>query len=177
MTNSDIAKGLFNFVIIATIFIIVVAIILNILSKKFKVEDKKTKIYGLLLNLNKRSLVSISALIINYLFLSWWTIKFCGLNIIYIVFSLILLLISDVAQDNPKGALLSVLITTINCSLIQIIYLIHNFVNETKSVLLVGILVLLVIFSILYYSYLLFKSSNNIVIKNKHIKQKQKYKV
>ena len=108
MTNSEIANGLFNFVIIAVIFFVIVAIVLNILSKRYKIEDKKTKLYGLFLNLNKKSLVSISALIINYLFLSWWTVKLCGLNIIYIAFSLMLLLISDVAQDNPKGALLSV---------------------------------------------------------------------
>lgn len=177
MTNNEIVNGLFNFVIIAVIFFIITAIVLRILSNRFKIEDKKTKIYGLFLNLNKKSLVSISALIVNYLFLSWWTIKFCGLNIIYIAFSLVLLLISDIAQDNAKGAILSVILTVANCSLVQIIYLIHGFVTESKSLLLMIVLVLLVIFSILYYAYLLFKSSNNIIIKNKHIKHKQKYKV
>lgn len=178
MSNTDIVSGLVNFIIVAIILLVSLAISLNIFCKNFKLNKDKIKMYGLFLNMNTKSLLAISSLTINFTFLVWWTLNFCGLNVIYIVFSLILMLIADIVLDSPKGAIISVLLTGINCVLIQITYILYNYLTtEYAHYMLMAILALLIIFSFLYYAFNLFRMINNIVIKNKHIKKKSKYKV
>jgi hypothetical protein len=169
---------LVNFIFVSIILLVLLAIFLNLFCKKFKLSNDKIKLYGLFLNMDTKSLIAMSSLTINFTFLAWWTVSFSGLNIIYIAISLILMLISDIVLDNPKGSILSVIFTIINCILIQVIYLIYNYIKvQNSSYILMLILVFLIIFSFLYYAYHLFRSLNNIVIKNKHIKKKDKYKV
>lgn len=178
MSNTEIVSGLINFIIVAIIMLVSLATCLNIYCKKFKLSEDKIKIYGLFLNMNTKSLIAISSLTINFTFLVWWTLSFCGLNVIYIVFSLLLMLVADIVLDNPKGALISTIMTFVNCTLIQIIYMIYDHLTtEYAHYMLMAVLVLLIIFSFLYYAFNLFRMLNNIVIKNKHIKKKNKYKV
>jgi len=178
MSNTEVVSGLVNFIIVAVILLVSLAICLNMYCKKFKLSEDKIKIYGLFLNMNTKSLLAISSLTINFTFLVWWTLSFCGLNVIYIVFSLMLMLIADIVLDNPKGALISTLLTVINCTLIQVIYMIFDHLTTGNApYMLMAVLVLLIIFTFLYYAFNLFRMLNNIVIKNKHIKKKDKYKI
>lgn len=178
MSNTEIVSGLVNFIIVAIILLVSLAICLNLFCKHFKLSEDKIKIYGLFLNMNTKSLLAISSLTINFTFLVWWTLNFCGLNVIYIVFSLMLMLIADIVLDRPKGAIISVLLTTINCILIHVIYLLYKYLTtEYAHYMLMAVLSLLIIFSFFYYAFNLFRMLNNIVIKNKHIKKKEKYKV
>ena len=94
--NSD----LINFFAVAVVFLIGVAISFKIFCKKFKFNSKNIELYGLLLNLNTPSLISMASLTINYLFLVWCTITFKGINVIYIAIILILVLISEAVLDN-----------------------------------------------------------------------------
>ena len=126
MNNNDIFYGLVNFAVISIIFLIVIAIVSKIYFKKFKMQNKNVEFYGLLLNLDVFSLIAISALIINYLFLIWCTLNFKGLNIIYISSTIILVMISDAVTDNFKALPLSLGLTSVNCIAIQITYLIYN---------------------------------------------------
>ena len=177
MNNNDIFYGLVNFAILAIIFLIVIAIVFKIYFKNFKMQNKNLEFYGLLLNLDSFSLIAISALIINYLFLIWCTLNFKGLNIIYISFTIILVMISDVVTDNFKAFPISLALTSVNCIAIQITYLIYNHLREeTFSVMLTIILILVIIFVFLYYTYNLLRKINNIVIKQKYIKE-NKYKI
>lgn len=178
MSNTEIMSGLVNFIIVAVIMLVSLAVCLNLFCKNFKLSKDKIKIYGLFLNMNTKSLIAISSLTINFTFLVWWTLNFCGLNVIYIVFSLILMLIADIVLDNPKGSIISILLTVLNCILIQIIYMLYEYLTtEYAHYMLMAVLSLLIIFSFLYYAFNLFRMLNNIVIKNKHIKKKEKYKV
>ena len=178
MSNTEIVSGLINFIIVAVILLVALSICLNLFCRKFKLSKDKIKLYGLFLNMNTTSLIAISALTINFTFLIWWTLSFCGINVMYIVFSLILMLIADIVLDNSKGAILSVLLTITNCALIQIIYLLYNHLTtESAHYMLMAVLILLLIFSFLYYAFNFLRMLNNIVLKNKHIKKKEKYKV
>ena len=178
MSNEEILSGLMNFAIIAVICIGIIALILNILCKKFVLNDKKIKFYGLFLNLGTKSLIAISSLSINFIFLVWWTLTFKGINVIFIVFSLILMLIADIILENSKGVFLTVILSASNCLLVYVTYLLYNYIKTTESnIMLFVILVLITIFSNLYYAFNLFRMINNIVIKNKHIKKKTEYKV
>ena len=129
MANEEIIANLIDFFIVAVVFLIAIAVVFKIFCKKFKFDDKNVEIYGLLLNLNTTSLISIAVITINYLFLVWWLISFKCINIIYVAITLVLVLISEAVIDNFKGLWLSMLLSLINCAAIQVIYLIHQYVT------------------------------------------------
>ena len=175
--DREILNGLVNFTLVSIIFITVLFIIFNIFCKKFKFKKKNIKLYGLFLNLDVPSLISISSITINYLFLVWCTISFYGLNIIYIAFIFILVLISDVVLDDFKQLFIDFISSIVNCLAIQIIYLIYNYLTtEVFSYMLLIILILVIVFVFLYYTYNLFRQINNVVINHKSLKNK-KYKI
>ena len=174
MANEEIIANLIDFFIVAVVILLAIAIIFKIFCKKFKFDDKNVEIYGLLLNLNTTSLISIATITINYIFLVFWLITFKGLNIIYVAITLVLVLISEAVIDNFKGLPLSMLLSLINCGAIHIIYLIYQYVViEEFSYLLLVVLGLVVLFVFLYFAYNLFRQINNIVIKHKYLKNKK----
>ena len=177
MDNIEIVIGLVNFSVVAVIVLVSVAMLFSVFCKKFKFKEKNIEVYGLLMNLDTVSLISISALTICYLFLVWCTISFTGLNIIYITFITILVIISDVVIDNFNKLPISLLLTVVDCVAIQVIYLIYNYLTKTEfSYFLLIILILVIIFVFLYYTYNFFRQINNIVVRNKYLKDKQ-YKI
>jgi hypothetical protein len=177
MGNDNIMYGLINFFVVAVIFLVVLAALFNIFCKKFKFNPKNIELYGLFLNLDTMSLIAIASSTINYLFLVWCMISFNGLNIIYIAFIFILILINNVVLDEFKRLPLSMVMGVIDCLAIQIIYLIYNYlINESFSYMLLFILGLVIIFVFLYYTYNLFRNINNIVVNHKCLKDK-KYKI
>lgn len=175
--NRDIVNGLINFSLVAIVFLVVVAILFNIFCKKFKFDKKNIELYGLLMNLDTPSLISIATLTINYLFLVWCTISFEGLNVIYVAFIMILTFMSDAVIDNFKRLPISILLMIGDCVAIEVIYLIYSYIIDGGfSFLLILLLLLIILFVFLYYTYNLFREINNIVIRNKYLKDK-KYKV
>ena len=178
MNNGEILDDLMGFFSVAIIFLVVIALVFAVFCKKFKFNNKNIELYGLLLNLNTTSLISISATTINYLFLVWWTISFKGVQVVYIAITLILVLISEAVIDNFKGLPLSIGLTFINCVAIQVIYLLYCYlVQENFSYILLIVLFLLILFVFLYYTYNLFREINNIVVKHKYLKVKKQYRV
>ena len=174
MANEEIIVDLIYFFVVAIIFLLVIAISFRLFSKHFKFNDKNVEIYGLLLNLNTSSLISIAAITINYLFLVWWMISFKGFHVIYVAITLILVLISEAVIDNFKGLPLSILLSIINCVSIHVIYLLYSYIIlENFSYLLLIVLGLVVLFVFLYYTYNLFRQVNNIVVKHKLLKKKK----
>lgn len=173
----DIINGLVNFLVVAIIFLAALFVAFMVFCKKFKFDKKNIELYGMFLHLKTTSLIAVSALTINYLFLVWATVSFTGLNIIYVAFTLILVLISDIVMDNFKSLPIDLALTVGNCLAIEIVYLIYNYLTvEYNSIMLFIILVLVVIFIFLYYTYNLFRGINNVVVDHKYLKKK-KYKV
>lgn len=177
MENIEIVNGLVNFTVVAIIFLVALAILFGIFCKKFKFNNKNIELYGLFLNLDTPSLISIAALTVNYLFLVWCTISFNGLNVIYVAFIAILVIISDAVCDNFKKLPVSLLLMVVDCVAIEVIYLIYNYLTkEVFSYGLLLILFLVILFVFLYYTYNLFRSINNIVVKHKYLRDKE-YKI
>ena len=115
MENQDIQSELIYFFFVSFLFLFVVGIIFRIFSKKFKFNKGNIELYGLLMNMNNMSLISISTITIQYLFVVFCTISFHGMNIIYLSIILILVLLSEVVIDNFKGLPISIMIALINC--------------------------------------------------------------
>ena len=174
MKTELVISELITFFIVAVVFLIGISIVFAIFCKKFKFNSKNIEIYGLLLNLNTTSLISIATITINYLFLVWWLISFNGANIIYTSIILILVLISDAVIDNFQGLKVSIPLALINCVAIHFLYVLYNYIiAENFSYLLLITLGLVILFVFLYYTYNLFRGINNIVIKNKYLKNKK----
>lgn len=174
MTIEEIKSELISFFAVAVVFLIVIAIVFKIFCRKFSFKDKNVEFYGLLLNLNTQSLISMATLTINYLFLVWCTISFNGLNIIYIALMFILILINEAVLDNFDDLPISIGLLAINCGAIQIIYLIYQHLTEVEfSYLLLLVLFLVILFVFLYYTYNLLRGINNVVVKHKYLKNKK----
>lgn len=178
MKNEEIIQELISFFSVAVVFLVVIALIFMIFCKKFKFNNKNIELYGLLLDLNTPSLISISALTINYLFLVWCTISFKGIQVVYVAITLILVLISEAVIDNFKSLPLSLGLTIVNCLSIQVVSKLYQYlVEENFSYILLIVLFLLILFVFLYYTYNLFRGINNVVVGHKYLKGKKQYKV
>lgn len=175
--NNQIMENLMYFFATAIVFLIILFIFFSIYSKKFKITEKNASIYGLFLDLDTRSLIAISSITINYLFLVWCSFSFTDLNIIYISIIILLVMISDIVQDDFKKLFIDLGMSIINCGAIKIIYIIFNYIHkEAFSYILLLTLFLLILFVFLYYTYNLLRQLNNVVVNNKYLKNK-KYKL
>ena len=175
--NSKLLSDLLEFFGVAFLFIVIIFILFNIFSKKFKFSEKNIEIYGLFLDLDTKSLISIASLTINYLFKIWCTISFSGLNIIYVAIIFMLVMISNIVLDDFKKMFVDLGLNIINCAAIQLIYIIYkHLTTEYFSYILLLTLFLLVMFVFLYITYNFFKQINNVVVNHKDLKNK-KYKL
>lgn len=172
MNLSDVLYNLVGFTVVAIIFLIILAITLRFLSKKFSVD--KIKLYGIFLNMNNDTILSFSLISINYLFLVWCLINF-QMNYIYLIFSLILIILSDIFAKNYKKIILNVINLFIECASIYIIGILKDYIfSEGFNTLLFIVLVLVVIFIFLYFTYTMFRSLNSIVKLQKDISLSKK---
>jgi len=173
MENTKVIYTLISFLIVGIIFMIGLAITFKLLLKKYSVDNSKIKFYGLFLGMNNKQILSFSMITLNYLFLVYCLLTFSELNIIYIIFSSILVIMSDILIKNyPKG-LINILYATISLLSIFINNLLYNFIGEQESIIIVICIIFIIILSILFYSYVLFKSLNNVIVKNKFIKEEK----
>lgn len=174
----DIFSNLMLFLMVAVIFLVALAIFMVLFLKKFKVDEKKIKLYGLFLNMDNKSLISFSALSLNYLFLVWCMASFNDINVVYVFFTYLLVFISDIVRMNyPKG-FINLILAGVNCLFIHIVAVIHDYlVEQYQNPILIIILVLSLIFIFMYYTYNLFRSLNDVVLQNKYLRNRKKYQV
>ena len=173
MEQTEIIKTLINFFLVGIIFLIVMAVTFKILLKKYSVDNAKIKFYGLFLGMNNKQILSFSMISLNYLFLVYNLISFNNINIIIIFISSILVILSDIILKNyPKG-LLNILYEIISLLSIYITNILYNYDLEQNSPIILVCLVFVIILSVLFYSFTLFKTLNNVIIKDKHIKEEK----
>lgn len=173
MENSEIIYNLISFLIVGLIFMVALAVTFKILLKQYSVDNGKIKFYGLFLGLNNRQILSFSMISLNYIFLVYNLLTFNSVNIIFVTFSVLLVLLSDILIKNyPKG-LINILYETISILTIFVNNLLYNFVIEQDSVVVIVCLVFVIILSVLLYSFVLFKSLNNVIVKDKFIKEEK----
>lgn len=173
MENNEIIYHLVSFAIVGIIFMIALAITFKILLKQYSVDNAKIKFYGLFLGLNNKQILAFSMTSLNYIFLVYNLLTFNNLNIILITISCILVILSDILIKNyPKG-LLNILYEVISLLTIFVNNILYNYIIDQESVVVVACLVFVIILSVLLYSFVLFKSLNNIIVKDKFIKEEK----
>jgi len=171
MNYSDVLYTLVGFTLVAIIFLVILGITLKILSKNFSID--KIKLYGIFLNMDDKTILSFSLVSINYLFLVWCLINF-DINYIYLIFSLILVILSDILVKNFSKIIINIVTVLSQCGAIYIVSLLNDYIfTEYYNVLLLVVLVFIVIFIFLYFTYMLFRQLNGIikVEKRKRVKK------
>ncbi len=172
----DILGNVVNFLFVALIFLIILAITFKLTLKNYNVKTNKVKFYGLFLGMNNRSILSFSLLTLNYIFLIWATATFSGLNYIYILIMVFFMIGSDIVSKMYKRIPVDLLFCAINSLCIYVSSMIYNYlIDKHTSIFLLIILGLVIIFIFLYFTYITFKLLNNIVI-NQEILKKKNYK-
>lgn len=176
MKTDVILSNMIDFLIVAIIFLAVLAITFKITLKNYNVKTSKLKFYGLFLGMDNKSVLAFSCITLNYIFLIWCTATFSVINIIYILITTVFVLLSDILIKDYNRIHIDLLFTAINCLCIFVTSLVYNYlVNEYTSIFLLIVLGLLIIFVFLYFTYITFKLLNNIVLKQENL-QKKKYK-
>lgn len=168
--------NIINFLLVALIFLTVLAITFKITLKNYNVKTSKLKFYGLFLGMNNKSILAFSCITLNYIFLIWAIATFSGMNIIYALITTFFVVLSDILIKEYKRIPIDLLFTLINCLCIYIISLIYNYmINESSTIFLLIVLGLVIIFVFMYFTYITFKLLNNIVLKQENL-QKKNYK-
>ena len=174
--NIDILGNIVNFLVVSIIFLVVLGITFKITLKNYNVKTSKIKFYGLFLGMNNRSILSFSMVTLNYIFLIWWITTFSGVNLYFILISVFLMMTSDILLKDYKRMPVDLLFCIINILCIFVTELLYKYLTNTyKTVFLLIVLGLVIIFVFLYYTYITFKLFNNIVLKQENLDNK-KYK-
>lgn len=178
MKTGEILSNIISFLIVALIFLAVLAITFKVTLKNYNVKTSKLKFYGLFLGMDNKSIFAFSCITLNYIFLIWCTATFSGINIVYILITTVFVLIADLLMKEFKRLPVDLLFTGINCLCIFVISLVYNYLmNEYTSMFLLLILGLLIIFVFLYFTYITFKFLNNVVMKQENLQNKDYKKV
>ena len=173
MENSVIIYNLVSFLIVGLIFMVTLSITFKFLLKKYSVDNGKIKFYGLFLGLNNKQILSFSMISLNYIFLVFNLLTFNNVDLIVIFISFILVLLSDILVKNyPKG-LINILYESISLLTIFVNNLLYTYIIDQQSSVVIICLVFVIILSVLLYSFVLFKSLNNVIIKDKFIKEEK----
>ena len=171
MNNNELIYNLVSFLIVGLIFMGTLAITFKILLKKYSVDNGKIKFYGLFLGLNNKQILSFSMISLNYILLVYNLLTFNNINIILITISSVLVILSDILIKNyPKG-LLNILYEVISLLTIFVNNLLYSYIVEQDSILVIVCIIFVIILAVLLYSFVLFKSLNNVIIKDKFIKE------
>ena len=176
MKTGEILSNIISFLIVALIFLAVLAITFKVTLKNYNVKTSKLKFYGLFLGMDNKSVLAFSCITLNYIFLIWCTATFSGMNVVYALITIFFVMLADILIKDYHRLLIDLLFTAINCLCIFVTSLVYNYlVNEYTSIFLLIVLGLLIIFVFLYFTYITFKLLNNIVLKQENL-QKKNYK-
>ena len=171
--NLEIIGDIVNFLVVALIFLIVLAITFKITLKNYNIKTNKIKFYGLFLGMNNRSILAFSMITLNYIFLVWCVATFSKLNIYYIFITVFFMIMSDIVIKNYNRIFIDLIYGMINILCIFVTSMLYDYMMNTyQSIYILIILGLVTIFVFLYFTYMTFKNLNNIVIKEDVLKKK-----
>ena len=176
MNTGVILGNIIDFLLVALIFLGVLAVTFKITLKNYNVRTSKLKFYGLFLGMDNKSILAFSCITLNYIFLIWCTATFSGMNVVYMLITTLFVMLSDILIKDFHRIPIDLLFIGINCLCIFVTSLIYNYlIDEYTNIFLLIVLGLVIIFVFLYFTYITFKLLNNIVLKQENL-QKKNYK-
>lgn len=175
---SDYNEIIYNFAyfsVFVIVVLIIAAIVLNIYLKKFKFTSKKSRIYGMLSQLDNKSIIAFSLTTINYLFLTWCAMTTTEMNIVYISLIMLITLISSLLIKDYIKLPMNLVVSAVNCFALYIIHFVHIYLlGEVSDIFMRISIFFIVAFAFIYFTYNYINDLNDIVQKNKYISRKRK---
>ena len=150
------------------IFIILVILILNIISKK-KVTENNIYIFGIFINLNNKDILLICLLLIQFYFIV--SSLFVNNSSYYVILFLLLPTIAFTLLVKKYYRLIANIILTIFIyTLIIFKDVFYSYINEVTPIWYVNLIYIVLCLSILAFSIFNFVFNFSVIIKNKKLK-------
>lgn len=170
---SAIIENLVYFVLFVMAILFVGAIGLKLYLKNFKFSTSKSRVYGMLTQLDNRSILAFCLATLNYLFLVWCAMTIPDINIIYISLIIVMTLLCSIMAKDYIKIPINLLVAGINCFALYIVQFVHSYLLGEVSDILMRISIFFIIaFVYIYFTYNFINDINDIVQKNKHIQKK-----
>lgn len=169
---------LFPFIVTFSITVFLIIALTFLILKKFNPKGRKLKIYGIFLGLTTMDTISISLLLVRYIFFIYCLFQNHYVSIfedVYFYF----LLIPGILYNLLNKRYFYILLDSLNSIILYFVLfskmIFHDYIFQVQSVwYVVLIYILLLIFTFVYGTYFTIKDIDYVVKKNKHIQRKLK---
>lgn len=166
----QILTSIYPYFIFLSVFIVVLAIILFLVTRKYK--DKRTKFYSLFLNLNARSVILVATTLLNLTFILYLTlcVKYYDDFILYLLIANSVVSIIMSLDIHLVGY--DILYTVISVIILKVFSLIYNYLDTiyyNRVIFVLGIVFLLMI--IIYAFFITIRKIEIIIKKNKFVRR------
>ena len=171
----DIIKNLTGFVVFVVVILFIATVSLRIYLKKFAFSTKKSRLYGMLLQLDNNSITAFCLTTLNYLFLTWCAMMTVEMNAIYVSLILVMSLTSSILIKDYIKVPINLMVSGINCFALYIIHFVHIYLlGEVSDIYMRISIFFIVAFAYVYFTYNFINDINDIVQKNKYISKKKR---
>jgi hypothetical protein len=165
-----------DFIIITFSSIFLIIIILVFLLKKINIKSKRIALFGLFLNLNKRSVLMLSISFTRYLYIIYSVLLCDRISEVNLTVLLILTVLYNGINFDIKGLLFDLINNLIiYFALVSCNILITYIFDVNLDYYLLTLLILLGVFIINYASYFFIKGMNDVLKRTKIVKEKNHY--
>ena len=169
---------LFPFIVTFSITVFLIIALTFLILKKFNPRGRKLKIYGIFLGLTTMNTISISLLLVRYIFFIYCLFQNHYVSIFEDV-HFYFLLIPGILYNLLNKRYFYILLDSLNSIILYFVLfskmIFHDYIFQVQSVwYVVLIYILLLIFTFVYGTYFTIKDIDYVVKKNKHIQRKLK---
>ena len=169
---------LFPFIVTFSITVFLIIALTFFILKKFNPKGRKLKIYGIFLGLTTMNTISISLLLVRYIFFIYCLFQNHYVSIFEDV-HFYFLLIPGILYNLLNKRYFYILLDSLNSIILYFVLfskmIFHDYIFQVQSVwYVVLIYILLLIFTFVYGTYFTIKDIDYVVKKNKHIQRKLK---
>lgn len=165
-----------DFIVATFIIVFLITVLLLILLKKINIKSRRIGLFGLFLNLNKRSILMISISFTRYIYIIYSVLLCNKISVINLLVLLILTVLYNGVNFDVKGLAFDIINNLIiYFALVSCNILITYIFDVNLDYYLLTLLILLGIFIINYASFFFIKGMNDVLKRTKIVKEKNHY--
>lgn len=166
MNNLSIIQDYFNFILVGFLVILIISVLLFIYCRKQKdgkIDRKKMKLYGIMMNMSNKHILALSLSLVNYLFIICGLLFYQKVNLIFILIVIILTILPCLLAYKLSNLIFSIMSIIINCFIIFVGNQVYEKMTLHEETNLVIISYLILFLGFIYFTITEFIIVNNIV--------------
>lgn len=175
ISNTNIVDLLFHFMIFFVIFIIVLEMILSLVLRNRKsIQGIQMRLFGLLLELSNTSILSISILMVRYLFLFFSLFSRSSITIVHLLIFVGLSILYSLSTRSFKNFILEIISSGAMYFALICSHLLRSYLVEVRPLWYVSLgNILFIMFLLIYATFFLLKGVNEVVSQSKYVRRKR----